>query len=178
VRQAATSNRRMLILLVGCSLLLAASLWLGQDLLKRQDNDTRLFAPQPCDPSQLQPQLQPQLQSQPHSQRRLEQQGCNAQREKQQVHFFIDSAEISSQAPIPFRVKLQGFEPQRVEIELQGRDMYMGETRFTLVRGEDGQYRGHGQLPVCTTGMMTWRARVWITEAAATRGSWFDFLAR
>ncbi len=157
--QSPPGNRRLWILLLCCTLLLGGSLWLGQALLQQRSGDARLFAPLPCNPEQLR-------------------QGCSAQNNARQIRFFIDSETIDSHAPIAFRIDLQGFDPQLVEIELQGRDMYMGELRRVLERGSDGQYRVLGQLPACTTGLMTWRARVWITEASGLSGSWFDFSAR
>ncbi|MEH6472382.1 MAG: hypothetical protein V7752_14125 [Halopseudomonas sp.] len=157
--QPATNKRRMWLLLIACGLLLSVSLWLGNSLRQQLSSNEQLFAPLPCATSQLQ-------------------QGCRAVSGEQQVNFFIDSAEIGSHAPMDIRVDLQGFSPQRVELELQGRDMYMGQLRVALQQGDDAQYRVTAQLPVCTTGIMTWRARILITEATGLSGSWFDFEAR
>ncbi|MFT5722609.1 MAG: hypothetical protein ACI9W6_002942 [Motiliproteus sp.] len=154
-----SGNTGLIAILLACGLLLGVSLWLGQELLQQRNSDARLFAPQPCDPKQLQ-------------------QGCSAHRGEQQIRFFIDSAEIGSHAPLALRVDLQGFDAQQVDVEFQGLDMYMGELRVILERGSDHQYRAQGQLPACTTGAMTWRARVWITDADGRSGSWFDFTAR
>ena len=156
--QSASGNRRMWGLLSVCALLLGISLWLTQQLLTERSGDERLFAPLPCDPELLH-------------------QGCGALKGEQQIRFFIDSAPVGSHTPLAFRVELQGFEAQRVELELQGRDMYMGELRLSLERGSDGQYRAQGQLPVCTTGAMIWRARVWVIQPSGRSGSWFDFTA-
>ncbi|MFT6916946.1 MAG: hypothetical protein ACJAWL_003290 [Motiliproteus sp.] len=154
-----SGNKGLVAILLACGLLLGVSLWLGQQLLQQRDSDARLFAPQPCDPEQLQ-------------------QGCSALNGKQQIRFFIDSDEINSHAPLALRVDLQGFDAQQVDVELQGVDMYMGELRVSLERGSDNQFRAQGQLPACTTGTMTWRARVWITDTDGRSGSWFDFTAR
>lgn len=147
------------MLLIICTVLLGISLWFGQQLLEQRSGDARLFAPLSCNSAQLQ-------------------QGCSALNGEQQIRFFIDSEQIDSQTPLAFRVELQGFEAQQVELELQGVDMYLGELRLAMERGSDAQYRAQGQLPACTTGAMVWRAKVWITQVSGRSGSWFDFLAR
>lgn len=147
------------MLLTACTLLLGISLWLGQQLLAQRSSAEQLFAPLPCNPAQLQ-------------------QGCSALNGTQQIRFFIDSAQLDTNEALAFRVELQGFEAQQVELELQGLDMYMGELRLTLERGSDAQYRTQSRLPACTTNVMTWRARVWVTQPSGRSGSWFDFSAR
>lgn len=47
----------------------------------------------------------------------------------------------------------------RVWVDLQGADMYMGVNQFELENIES-QWQGQTQLAVCTTGTMTWIAKV------------------
>lgn len=47
----------------------------------------------------------------------------------------------------------------RVWVDLQGADMYMGVNQFELEKIES-QWKGQTQLAVCTTGSMTWIAKV------------------
>ena len=47
----------------------------------------------------------------------------------------------------------------RVWVDLQGADMYMGVNQFELENIES-QWQGQTQLGVCTTGTMTWVAKV------------------
>ncbi|MEH6625369.1 MAG: hypothetical protein V7739_02915 [Motiliproteus sp.] len=103
---------------------------------------------------------------------------CVAQRGTQQITFAIDSTELDSKHPVKLRVELAGFESERVEIDLQGRDMFMGENTYSLQRQQDGSYRAEGQLPVCSTDLMTWRATVRIQQGQQWLGGIFDFEAR
>lgn len=47
----------------------------------------------------------------------------------------------------------------RVWVDLQGADMYMGVNQFEMVATDDA-WQGQTQLAVCTTGTMTWLAKV------------------
>jgi hypothetical protein len=50
-------------------------------------------------------------------------------------------------------------EVNRVWVDLQGADMYMGVNQFEMEKS-DHQWQGKTQLAVCTTGTMTWLAKV------------------
>ncbi|MEH6651988.1 MAG: hypothetical protein V7707_18355 [Motiliproteus sp.] len=152
-----TSKPLMLGIVVGCGLLLAISLWFGQNWLAQQNNSP-LFAPQAgC---------------------QLPQQSCLASDGAHSIRFSIDSEELSSHQPLPLQVWLEGFNPSQVTVKLQGVEMYMGENNATLQLQSDGSYRTDIQLPACTTGTMLWRAQILITETGGMSGSWFDFEAR
>ncbi|RDE25190.1 hypothetical protein DV711_06435 [Motiliproteus coralliicola] len=155
-----TGESRMWILLMVATALLATLLVVTQDL-RQAEAGNQLFSPLPCSKGQLKT-------------------GCIAQQGvDKEIRFIIDSDEVNSNAPLDYRVQLKGFEADKVEIDLQGKDMYMGELRMKLERGEDGFYRGRGQLPACTTEEMTWRATVWIAQSGEEpTGSWFDFDAK
>lgn len=103
---------------------------------------------------------------------------CIAQRGTQQITFAIDSTTLDSKHPVNLRVELKGFESDKVEIDLQGRDMFMGENTYSLEKQSDGSYRAMGQLPVCSTDLMTWRATVRIQQGQQWLGGIFDFEAR
>ena len=159
-----TGESRMWMILMGATALLAVLLVTTQDMRQQAEAGNGLFNPLPCANNHLKT-------------------GCIAQNgPEQQIRFMIDSDEIASHLPMDYRVELKGFdtdEINKVEIELQGKEMYMGELRFALQRGEDGFYRGSGQLPACTTEAMVWRATVWISQSGQNpTGSWFDFKAK
>jgi hypothetical protein len=102
---------------------------------------------------------------------------CQATRGTEQIRFAIESPQIGSHALLQLRVHLEGLAADSIEVDFQGRDMYMGINRVALNKQADGSYWGEGRLPVCTTGEMPWRARVIITQQNSQVGSWFDFMA-
>jgi hypothetical protein len=102
---------------------------------------------------------------------------CLASRGSAQIRFTIESPQIDSHSLLELRVHLEGLPADRVEVDFQGRDMYMGINRIALSLQPDGSYWSKGRLPVCTSGEMPWQAKVIITHQNTQIGSWFDFMA-
>ncbi len=149
---------RQLLWIAALLVLLGTLGWLGRTLLGAQQAALQLLPTQvPCD---------------------LRRGPCSAGDGQRQILFAIDSAAIESSHPLNLRVELQGFTADAVAIELQGRDMFMGQNRFLLEAQDDGSYRAQGRLPVCTTDLMVWRATVRISEGQRQLGGLFDFEAR
>lgn len=76
---------------------------------------------------------------------------------------------------MPLEVSLEGVDAERVVVDFVGHDMDMGLHRYPLSAGDDGRYRGVGQIPICTEAVMSWRARVIVETADGKLGSGFDF---
>ena len=132
--------------------------WLGRTLLQAQSLDIDILPnAAPCD-----------VRTSP----------CIAYRDQMEILFAIDSTTLDSSHPIDLRVELKGLNADKVEVELQGRDMFMGQNTYKLIQHEDGSYRAEGRLPVCTTDLMTWRATVRVNEGQKLTGGTFDFDAR
>ena len=55
--------------------------------------------------------------------------------------------------------------PAAVWVDLTGDDMDMGLIRISLQQNADGRWTGTGSIPVCVTGAMRWRARLYIQLA-------------
>ncbi|WP_018936393.1 hypothetical protein [Thioalkalivibrio sp. ALJ24] len=53
-----------------------------------------------------------------------------------------------------------GSEPEWIELDFAGVEMYMGFQRPRLERVGPGEYAGTTTLPICTTEAMTWAATV------------------
>lgn len=51
-------------------------------------------------------------------------------------------------------------DPEALELDLAGVEMYMGFQRPRLEHVGDGRYTGETTLPICTTESMTWAATV------------------
>ena len=78
---------------------------------------------------------------------------------------------------LPLEVRIDGVEAQNVRVVFEGVGMDMGEHRFHLDAvqgGEPGRFQGAGQLGICTSERMTWRARVSFDAPRGRLGSTFD----
>jgi hypothetical protein len=63
------------------------------------------------------------------------------------------------------RVRLEGIEAARVEIDFAGVSMDMGPNRRPLAAAGGGLYQGEAALPVCVSGRMQWRATLLVDTA-------------
>ncbi len=80
--------------------------------------------------------------------------------------------------PLAVTLQLTGQDPEWVEIDFAGVEMYMGFNRARLERVNPGSYRGEAVLPVCASEAMTWAATV-LPEGDAERGQvQFRFVTR
>lgn len=80
--------------------------------------------------------------------------------------------------PLQVRLDLTGQDPEWVELDLAGVEMYMGFNRSRLERVAPGSYRGQAVLPVCASEAMTWAATV-LPEGVQERGEvQFRFVTR
>jgi len=101
-----------------------------------------------------------------------------------QLTFTLNKAEPRPLETLPLSVELKGYsdaelENLQVEIDLQGRDMYMGYNRTLMEYQGFGRFTANPILSICTEEIMVWRASVLINNTAqeqpATYGSYFDF---
>ena len=108
---------------------------------------------------------------------------CNLNRERCQLPIITP---VASEAPWSFRITphpipvsapltLTLTPPERilhtpaaVWVDLTGDDMDMGLIRISLQKNSDGSWTGTGSIPVCVTGAMRWRARLYIQLAQTT----------
>lgn len=80
--------------------------------------------------------------------------------------------------PLAVTLQLTGEDPEWVELDLTGVEMYMGFNRARLERVGPGSYRGEAVLPVCASESMTWAATL-LPEGEAERGQvQFRFVTR
>jgi hypothetical protein len=82
--------------------------------------------------------------------------------------------------PLEVTLEITGRDPDWVELDLAGVDMYMGFNRTRLERVGPGRYRGEAVLPVCSSGeAMTWAATLLPGGGTEMRGeAQFRFGAR
>lgn len=87
--------------------------------------------------------------------------------------------------PLPLQVELQGFSAAELaalslEVDLQGRDMYMGYNRTPMNYQGFGLYNATPRLSICTEESMVWRLSLLLTDntSGQTLGTYFDFEVR
>lgn len=158
-------NLLILVMLIG---ILFAVWYVTNDLNEKQDSQVTWYAATNC---------------------QLPQDVCSAQLAgQQQLTFTLHNQQPKPLEHLPLSVALTGYSPAelenlQLEIDLQGRDMYMGYNRTLMTYQGDGVFTANPILSICTEDIMVWRASVLINNAAAlpaedskaTYGSYFDF---
>ncbi len=109
----------------------------------------------------------------------LNQQACTADLPSGgQALLDLEPRPVPMQEPLAVTLQLTGQDPDWVELDLTGVEMYMGFNRARLERVAPGSYRGEAVLPVCASESMTWAATL-LPEGAAERGQvQFRFVTR
>ncbi|HKM15197.1 MAG TPA: hypothetical protein VJY63_04630 [Marinospirillum sp.] len=99
--------------------------------------------------------------------------------------FRLDKQEPKPLESLPIRVQLEGYSEEelknlQLEIDLQGRDMYMGYNRTPMIYQGEGLFTANPILSICTEAVMVWRASVLINNltTSTTYGSYFDFTVK
>lgn len=104
--------------------------------------------------------------------------------DNQRLHFTLHTPEPRPLEPLPITVRLEGYSEEelsrlQLEIDLQGRDMYMGYNRTPMQYQGEGVFSATPLLSLCTDEMMVWRASVLINPTGLSfkpvYGSYFDF---
>jgi len=95
-----------------------------------------------------------------------------------QVLLDLEPRPMPTLKPLAVTLQLTGQDPEWVELDLAGVEMYMGFNRTRLERVEPGRYQGEAVLPVCASEAMTWAATV-LPEGEAEPGQvQFRFVTR
>jgi hypothetical protein len=76
---------------------------------------------------------------------------------------------------IPARVEVQGAEARSVTVEFSMPSMDMGRNRYGLVRQGSGLWAGDIILPVCTSGLHDWVAKVEVETPRERLSAKFPF---
>jgi len=83
------------------------------------------------------------------------QQSCRFNTPFGEAHFSLLPQPPSSRAGISFELNLDGVQPDKVWVDLQGKEMYMGVNQTNLLR-VNNRWSAPATLGVCTTGTMRW----------------------
>lgn len=104
---------------------------------------------------------------------------CRLTQDGWTLTFSLGPAPIASLKTLYADVAISGIDVEGVTLLLEGRDMYMGlnETRLQPETANH-HWQGTTELAVCSTGRMTWRARLLIDTHSTNYETWFDFEAR
>ena len=85
----------------------------------------------------------------------IDKQLCSFSTPYGEADFRLTPTPPSSKAPIRFTLSIEGKQPDRVWVDLQGKEMYMGVNQTNL-NFDAGIWSAPGTLGVCTTGTMRW----------------------
>lgn len=105
---------------------------------------------------------------------------CSATLDTRSIAVDVSPREIRSAVPLTFHVKLDGIDATEVNLSLEGQDMYMGLNQISLtpVANQPGVWSGVTELAICTTGEMSWRARIVAQQDQQQLEAHFDFTAK
>jgi len=92
------------------------------------------------------------------------------------VEFAIEPMDIPVVKPLEYRVRLDGIDARKVEVDFQGVDMNMGYNRSALDARGEGVFIGVGMLPVCVREAMEWEAKVLLHTDRGVRAAPFRFI--
>ncbi len=153
---------RSILLVLALLSILALLIWqlprLAEHWLAEPAQDVEVLTAAPCD---------------------LNQSSCSASNGRVSVSFGLTPVPIRSLQTLTADLRLDGLQADRIQLSLEGRDMYMGLNQIALTPGAlPGQWLGSTELAVCTTGRMIWRARLIIEGQGQRLTTWFDFAAR
>ena len=81
----------------------------------------------------------------------------------------IEPKSIPPMQPLRVSVETDGFEPERLSIEITGVTMNMGRNQTELLDTGEGSFVGEAILPVCIRRRMDWQAQV---TASGPEGVW------
>ncbi len=141
-------------------LLAAAALWIWADrmLPKADDAALQVLGPEECD-----------LNAGP----------CGAVlRSGGTVEIGIAPVPVVGLQPLVLDLAFSAQDPDWIEIDLVGVEMFMGHHRPRLERVGPGVYRGEVTLPACVSDRMTWAATVLPEGRAERAGFQFRFTSR
>lgn len=91
------------------------------------------------------------------------------------VHFSIEPRSIPVLRPLDLTARIEGLDPQSVEVDFAGTDMNMGYNRIALKPVGEGGWKGQTTLPVCVRSRMNWEARVLLHTDAGIMAAPFRF---
>lgn len=81
------------------------------------------------------------------------------------AHLEVNPTPIIATNPIQLKLRLEGLQPQHVELQLQSESMDMGLNRYTFNDQGNRRYGAELILPVCISNRMTWRADINVQTA-------------
>ena len=101
---------------------------------------------------------------------------CLSTSQSQQVSLTIDSEDIRSFTPLPFKLEFKGVDPNSVSIDFKGIEMFMGAHLLKLKKQTDNSFTGNISLAGHNGYSMTWRAIVTYISDKRTEQVWFEFV--
>ncbi len=94
----------------------------------------------------------------------LNQQNCELIVGGRKVSLSLSPTPARSLTPLTFTARFEGRQPEKLWLDIQGDEMYMGLNQPQMTRS-DNQWTATTELSVCTTGKMLWRATLVVVDA-------------
>jgi hypothetical protein len=96
----------------------------------------------------------------------LHQQACQIIDQQILVKLDITPKPIPIAKGLSVQVDITGIQPKRVQLDINGSNMYMGYNRIDLQIDEQGRWVGKTLLAFCTIDQMAWQLTVMIDTAS------------
>lgn len=95
----------------------------------------------------------------------LHQKACHSQYQNIDIHLDITPKPVPIAKTLTIAARISGVEPVRVQLDINGSNMYMGYNRIDLSAQPDGDWTGKSLLAFCTTDRMQWQLTVLVDLA-------------
>jgi len=92
-----------------------------------------------------------------------------------ELRLAIRPRPIRMRERLELEVTVSGVEPERVQVDFQGVEMFMGYNRPELEPVNARVFQGEAVLPLCLTDEMTWEAQVLLDTAEGRTSAPFRF---
>lgn len=100
---------------------------------------------------------------------------CISQLKDSEILLAVESQDITSFKPLPFKVTFKGLNASNVSIDFQGIEMFMGSNKLPLNESSDNTFTGTHTLAGHSGYSMTWRAIVKFDRNGTSQEIWFEF---
>ena len=100
---------------------------------------------------------------------------CTVKKKSFEISLEIESTNIISFEPLPFKVTFKGLDAQDVRLHFQGIEMFMGPNTLNLKAQTPDIYTGTHTLAGHSGYSMTWRAILTFSDQGEPQETWFEF---
>lgn len=103
---------------------------------------------------------------------------CRAEFGKHAVTLEITAETLKALIPLTFNLNSENMQIQEAELQLQGKEMYMGVNNSSFHQLTPNKWQSISELSVCTTGTMRWQAVLNLKTTEGRFQAIFEFDAK